>query len=325
MTPRERRGPVAQRSLPPRPLYARYSGGPAESVTTRAWWGREYTTWPPSTRVVSVVAVAFHCERRARVLLRDIFRFGTATSLLLRVVLRQQALQLRPPGVGALVRVRRVVGQACPALGAQTRAVVPAHGLERQGRHQRVVQHGLQVDQVVPQLAQLVILLPVRRAAGVHVQLLDVGLDLVLDLFQAPHALADGPTTDRAGDEDALHHRLEPQIQLEVGVFGYADHLGAETRRCSDRPLDLPHGSRSASQLSGVEDEWGPGVQADHHSFDAVRRASASAPSASRPRREVTARATPPPNPHTHPTLPVIMQSALILRTSVTFRSGNGQ
>src|SRR4051812_37178020 len=167
MTPRERRGPVAQRSLTLRPLYSRYSGVPAESVTTRAWCGREYVTWPPSTFVVSVVAVAFHCERRARVLLRDIFRFGTATSVLLRVVLRQQTLQLRPARVGALVRVPRVVSQAGPALGAQPGAVVPAHGLERQGRHQRVVQYGLQVDQVVLQLAQLVLLFPVRRPAGV--------------------------------------------------------------------------------------------------------------------------------------------------------------
>jgi hypothetical protein len=30
-------------------------------------------------QVTSVGAVVFHCERRARVLLRDIFRFGTAT------------------------------------------------------------------------------------------------------------------------------------------------------------------------------------------------------------------------------------------------------
>src|SRR3954453_419642 len=31
-------------------------------------------------QVVSVVAVVFHCDRRARVLLRDILRFGTATA-----------------------------------------------------------------------------------------------------------------------------------------------------------------------------------------------------------------------------------------------------
>jgi hypothetical protein len=32
---------------------------------------------------IRVGAVAFHCERRCRVLLRDFFRFGTATSALL--------------------------------------------------------------------------------------------------------------------------------------------------------------------------------------------------------------------------------------------------
>src|SRR5579875_3149879 len=36
-------------------------------------------------QVVSGAAVAFHCERRDRVLLRDILRFGTATSVLLLV------------------------------------------------------------------------------------------------------------------------------------------------------------------------------------------------------------------------------------------------
>ncbi|MDT4975174.1 MAG: hypothetical protein QOG98_932, partial [Pseudonocardiales bacterium] len=32
-------------------------------------------------QITRVGAVVFHCERRARVLLRDIFRFGTATSV----------------------------------------------------------------------------------------------------------------------------------------------------------------------------------------------------------------------------------------------------
>lgn len=34
-------------------------------------------------QLTSVGREAFHCERRVRVLLRDIFRFGTATSILL--------------------------------------------------------------------------------------------------------------------------------------------------------------------------------------------------------------------------------------------------
>jgi hypothetical protein len=32
-------------------------------------------------QVASVGTVVFHCERRERVLLRDIFRFGTATAI----------------------------------------------------------------------------------------------------------------------------------------------------------------------------------------------------------------------------------------------------
>ena len=45
--------------------------------------GQEYKETVASGRigqVVSGVAVVFHCERRARVLLRDILRFGTATA-----------------------------------------------------------------------------------------------------------------------------------------------------------------------------------------------------------------------------------------------------
>jgi hypothetical protein len=34
-------------------------------------------------QVTSVAAVVFHCERRERVLLREVFLFGTATALLL--------------------------------------------------------------------------------------------------------------------------------------------------------------------------------------------------------------------------------------------------
>jgi hypothetical protein len=61
-----------------RPLYSRNSGVPAESSTTLAWWGREYTTRPFSTVLTSAGAWAFHAERRWRVLLRDSFRLGTA-------------------------------------------------------------------------------------------------------------------------------------------------------------------------------------------------------------------------------------------------------
>lgn len=76
----------------------------------------------------------FHCERRERVLLRDIFRFGTATCLLLGLYFWDQKLssqvwwgsltefgQLLPPRVDPLLMpVLGIVIQVEPTFGAQT-------------------------------------------------------------------------------------------------------------------------------------------------------------------------------------------------------------
>src|SRR6187455_3833628 len=86
---------------------------------------------------VKVVAVAFQFARRERVLERDVFRFGTATSvpflLVVLLVARRccDVLQRRPSWVKLVMVVRRVSGQVCPALGTQTRTVAPAYRLER--------------------------------------------------------------------------------------------------------------------------------------------------------------------------------------------------
>jgi hypothetical protein len=142
---------------------------------------------------LSVVAVVFQFARRDRVLERDIFRFGTATSVLFLCVgaragglatvfgcpalVEGEALQRRPPRVDDVVLVVRVVREACPAFGAQPRAVVPAHRLERQCGHHRVTQRGLEVEQVALELAQVVlVLLALGPLAGVGVQLLQVGV-----------------------------------------------------------------------------------------------------------------------------------------------------
>jgi hypothetical protein len=91
-------------------------------------------------QLTSVGAADFHCERRERVLLRDILRFGTATSALLsvsgaivaaglvflvksieltqRLPLGENRVLVPVPGPG--------VGQPDPARDAQARAVVRA-------------------------------------------------------------------------------------------------------------------------------------------------------------------------------------------------------
>ena len=94
--------------------------------------------------VTRVGATAFHCERRWRVLLRDIFRFGTA--MVVSCCLLQPVVPVNRSVLGVLldfcescpprvdrcvVRVVRVVRESRTALGAQSGAIVHAQRLER--------------------------------------------------------------------------------------------------------------------------------------------------------------------------------------------------
>ena len=124
---------------------------------------------------VKVVAVAFQFARRERVLERDVFRFGTATSVpfLLVAGRRRDVLQRRPSWVKLVMVVRRVFCQARPALGTQARTVAPANWLERHGRNHGIPEHRLEVEQVAHKLVHLVVvllgrhLMVVSRAIGV--------------------------------------------------------------------------------------------------------------------------------------------------------------
>src|SRR5215470_5937009 len=92
-------------------------------------------------QVTSGGAAAFHCARRDLVLLRDIFRFGTATSLLLRTA---EVLQRRPHRAAPLVTVAWLgVGKAHAALHTQPLTAVLAAWRERQLKHDRVTQRRL--------------------------------------------------------------------------------------------------------------------------------------------------------------------------------------
>ena len=69
-------------------------------------------------QVTKVGAVVFHCERRARVLLREVFRFGTATVLLLTCIAgrHRQVCQRRPARVDLVVSMTgRQIIQPLPA------------------------------------------------------------------------------------------------------------------------------------------------------------------------------------------------------------------
>src|SRR5580704_18193923 len=79
-------------------------------------------------QAISCGAVAFHCARRDLVLLRDILRLGTATSVLLclsrrGIWLRLKVFQCRPHRAVLLMPVARLgVSQPDPALYAQALA-----------------------------------------------------------------------------------------------------------------------------------------------------------------------------------------------------------
>jgi len=82
-------------------------------------------------QLTSVGADVFHWARRERVLLRDIFRLGTATSALLSVSLRVRNIKLAkrgPPGVHvvAVPVVGPRLSEAGTALRAKSRAIFPA-------------------------------------------------------------------------------------------------------------------------------------------------------------------------------------------------------
>jgi len=82
----------------------------------------------------------------------------------------------------AVVRIFVEVGAA---FDAQSQAVIPTQGLEWQIKHHFVAEQRLEVNEIALQPASEII---VRLDSWVDVKLLDVDLQLVGDLSQAPNA-----------------------------------------------------------------------------------------------------------------------------------------
>jgi hypothetical protein len=75
------------------------------------------------------------------------------------------------------------------------------------------------------------------------------------DRVEAAHALPGHGGCHRAGDQHALHDRLEPEVQLEGRSLGDAEHVDAEVGRCRNRSGERSHRPRSTSQLARVQHE----------------------------------------------------------------------
>ena len=143
-------------------------------------------------------ARVFHCDRRARVLLRDIFRFGTATVVTPSsscpvgcLVAANAASAAQRGSICSCAWSGRQVVQPLPAARAQAGAVRPAQRRRRQGEHHRVTHHRFEVEQIAVDPVDLVRLgRLVRGAVRVGEQLADVDVQLLGDRVEAPPALA---------------------------------------------------------------------------------------------------------------------------------------
>ena len=193
----------------------------------------------------SAGAVAFHFARRDLVLLRDILRLGTATSVLLtyprygravRIVLHRDLTQSRPPGVQAwaVVVTGARLGKPRAAFGAQPGAVFLASRSERQRENQGISQGRLKIEQV-----------PVQRVparTGIPTVLLITEQLLTPDTkglrhrVQTARALPGYRRGNRGGDEHALADRLQPDLEVQLGALRNPGHTGVEVRGSGHGP-----------------------------------------------------------------------------------------
>ena len=149
--------------------------------------------------------------------------------------------------------------------------------------------------------ADLELLVRVDVAVVVHEQLLEPHLDLVGDRLQAPRALALEPGSRRTRDQDALHDRLEPQVELDRRAFGDTEDLDAQICWSRHRPRHLALGPRAATELACIEHERRSRVQfaqgstsGSGHNRSAVNRIHARGAAAKRSRARRARRAGAP-------------------------------
>jgi hypothetical protein len=210
----------------------------------------------------STGAVAFHFARRERVLLRDILRLGTATSVLLtylrhgrtvRSFLRRDLPQSCPPGVQgrAVVMSGARLGKPHATLGAQPGAVFLASRRERQRENQGISEDWLKIEQVpvqrVPVLATVpAVLLITEQFPALDCHRLGHGL-------KAPCALARHRRRRADRGKHALGNRLETDLQVQARALRNPGHTGMQVRGSGRGPGLGAHRSRAAVKDTGIE------------------------------------------------------------------------
>ena len=129
-----------------------------------------------------------------------------------------------------------IIRQPRATLDAQPGTVLNTQRLERKCKHHRVPQQWLEVEQVVLEPADFVVEVLVGRVVPdvvVHEPLLEPDEDLVLDRLQAPCAFAVQLCRSGAGDQHALHDRLQSQVEFDRRAFG--DTQAFDATFCQER------------------------------------------------------------------------------------------
>jgi hypothetical protein len=215
--------------------------------------------------------VAFHFARRDLVLLRDILRLGTATSVLLtyprygrtvRTVLHRDLTQSCPPRVQvwAVVVAGASLGKPHTAFGAQPGAVFLAPRRERQRENQGISQGRLEIEHVPVQRVPAVIVIP--AVLLITEQFLAPGLKCLGHRLQAARALPGYRRGGRGGDEHALGDGLQPDLKVQFGALRNPGHTGVEIRRSGHGPGFDARRPRAVIKHPGIKNQRPTGIGA---------------------------------------------------------------
>jgi len=167
-----------------------------------------------------------------------------------------------------------MIRQTQPGLWVETRAIRPAHRLEGQCQHYRISDERFKIHVVVLNL----ILESFPRM--IREKLLELDSDRQGDVDEAPAALPLGRRVDVGGHQDALVHRLEPEVDLDLGTLAHADETLAERLGGRDVESLLAHLAGLVEEVANIHAERGL-LEGHDRRFYAPR--GTARPSASRP------------------------------------------
>jgi len=215
--------------------------------------------------------VAFHFARRDLVLLRDILRLGTATSVLLtylrngravRAGLHGDLTQSCPPGVQgrAMVVAGARLGEPHATLGAQPGAVFLAPRRERQRENQGISEDRLEIEQVPVQ--RVPVLTSIPAVLLITKQFLTPDPDRLVHRLKASRALAGHRRGRGGGDENALGDGLQADLEVQFGARQDPGHAGAEIRGGGHGPGFGARRTRAAVKRPGIKNQRPTGVGA---------------------------------------------------------------